>query len=239
MLCWKVESPPTPNFTRCFPSEIFKFKFKFQIKSHQSFTTHFCRVGSSKKIGLASGKKKEPKPNLFGPDIFGWGGGPPREGVGAKKFGMSLETREIKLLWRDIPGFCWDIPGTPEKFEKKKFLFSSHPLIGDLQTAVFVYNCKEISPPCFTSWRVSICMLDKLGLCSIKGRQNGGASRSGLVRPCADTFSWVLQESFPSKRASQRSYYAVVNMGGVVENTTAWQFVSLVRRGPLGTASGP
>ena len=40
-------------------------------------------------------------------------------GVGAKKFDMSLETREIKLFWRDIPGVCWDIPAVPEKFEKK------------------------------------------------------------------------------------------------------------------------
>ena len=61
-----------------------------------------------------SGKKKEPKPKLLGPDILGWGGGLPREGGGGKKFGMSLETREIKLFWRDIPGFC-----RPEKFEKK------------------------------------------------------------------------------------------------------------------------
>ena len=39
-----------------------------------------------------SGTKKEPKPKLLSPDIFWWGGGLPREGVGAKKFGMSLET---------------------------------------------------------------------------------------------------------------------------------------------------
>ena len=55
---------------------------------------------------LNSGKKKEPKPKLFGQDIFGWGGGLPREGLGGEKFGMSLETRQIKLFWRDIPGFC-------------------------------------------------------------------------------------------------------------------------------------
>ena len=41
------------------------------------------------------------------------------KGVGAKKFGMSLETQGIKLFWRDIPGFCRDIPEAPEKFEKK------------------------------------------------------------------------------------------------------------------------
>ena len=40
------------------------------------------------------------------------------KGWGAKKFGMSLEIREIKLFGQDIPGFCWDIPAVPEKFEK-------------------------------------------------------------------------------------------------------------------------
>ena len=30
---------------------------------------------------------------------------------------MSLETREIKIIWRDIPGFWWDIPAVPEEFE--------------------------------------------------------------------------------------------------------------------------
>ena len=61
------------------------------------------------------------------PDIFWWGGGLPREGVGAKKFGMSLETQGIKLFWRDVPGFCRDIPEAPEKFEKKMFGFNSRP----------------------------------------------------------------------------------------------------------------
>ena len=76
-----------------------------------------------------SGTKKEPKPKLLSPDIFWWGGGLPREWVGAKKFGMSLETQGIKLFWRDIPGFCRDIPEAPEKFEKKMFGFNSRPLI--------------------------------------------------------------------------------------------------------------
>ena len=35
---------------------------------------------------------KEYELNL-GPDLFRWGGGRPREGVGAKKFGMPLETQ--------------------------------------------------------------------------------------------------------------------------------------------------
>ena len=64
----------------------------------------------------------------MGPDIFRWGGSLPRERVGAKKFDTSLETREIKLFGRDIPGFCRDIPEVPEKFEKKKFVFNFRSL---------------------------------------------------------------------------------------------------------------
>ena len=58
------------------------------------------------------------------------------KGVGAKKFGISLETQGIKLFWRDIPGFCRDIPETPEKFEKKKFGLNFWPL--------FQAPCKEL-----------------------------------------------------------------------------------------------
>ena len=77
---------------------------------------------------ILSGRKKEPKPKLLGPDIFQWGRGLPRERVGAKKFDTSLETREIKLFGRDLPGFCRDIPGVPEKFEKKTFVFNFRSL---------------------------------------------------------------------------------------------------------------
>ena len=69
-----------------------------------------------------SDKKKEHKPKLWTrtPDVFRWGGGLPREGVGSTKFGMSFEIREAKCFWRDIPGFWWDIPAVPEKVERKK-----------------------------------------------------------------------------------------------------------------------
>ena len=67
-----------------------------------------------------SGKKKEPKPKVFDPDIFGWGGGLPREGVGPKS-SVRPSKPETKLFWRGIPGF---LPGYPpevaEKFEEKK-----------------------------------------------------------------------------------------------------------------------
>ena len=65
----------------------------------------------------------------MGPDILRWGGGLPREGVGAEKFGLSLEARETKLFWRDAAKFCRDIP---EKFERKKR---------------FVFNFRSLSTP--------------------------------------------------------------------------------------------
>ena len=62
-----------------------------------------------------SGKKKEIKPKLFGPDIFRWGGDLPLEGVGVKKFGMPLEKpRKTKLLGGYLAGY----PGRARKFEK-------------------------------------------------------------------------------------------------------------------------
>ena len=42
--------------------------------------------------------------------------------------------RKSNFFWRDVPGFCRDIPGAPEKFEKKKFVFNSRPLEKTLTT---------------------------------------------------------------------------------------------------------
>ena len=41
-------------------------------------------------------------------------------GWGPKSSVCPSKHRETKLFWRDIPGFCRDIPRVPEKFEKKK-----------------------------------------------------------------------------------------------------------------------
>ena len=71
-------------------------------------------------FGAESDTKKEHKPKLLSPVFFRWGGALTREGVEGKKFGMPLETKQIKLFWRDIPGFCSEIPAVPENFEKKK-----------------------------------------------------------------------------------------------------------------------
>ena len=64
------------------------------------------------------GEDNEPKPKLFGPDIFQWGRGLPHEGVGAKKFSMPLETTEIKLfggISRDFAGISWRCPKSLRK----------------------------------------------------------------------------------------------------------------------------
>ena len=100
-----------------------------------------------------SGRKKEPKPKLFGPDIFQWGRGLPRERVGAKKFDTSLETREIKLFGRDIPAFCRDIPGVPEKFKKKKSLCSiSVPYSSITWNHALINGDRGLSPS-FCQWQ--------------------------------------------------------------------------------------
>ena len=61
------------------------------------------------------GQKKEPKPKLFGPDVFRWGGGLPREGVGAKKFGMSFESQENQTFLTGYPGILPGYPGGARK----------------------------------------------------------------------------------------------------------------------------
>ena len=104
-------------------------KVCFHLATLCDTSRQFMTLFRKRLIRLDQARKKEPKPKLLSPDICCLGRGLPREGAGAKKFGMSLETREIKLFGRDIPGFCWDIPAVPEKFEKKKFVFNFWPLL--------------------------------------------------------------------------------------------------------------
>ena len=74
-----------------------------------------------------SGTKKEHGPKLLSPDIFGWGGGLPREGMGPKKFGMSFETQGNQTFLAGYPGILPGYPGGARKFEKQKFVFNSRP----------------------------------------------------------------------------------------------------------------
>ena len=89
-----------------------------QLSENYSATSVFTR-------GMLQGWEKEHKPKLLNPDIFRWGRGLPHEGVGAKKFGMSLETQGKS--GQDIPGFCRDIPGVPENLRKKNICVQFSP----------------------------------------------------------------------------------------------------------------
>ena len=81
-----------------------------------------------------SGKKKEPKPKLFGSDIFRWGGGLPREGAGAKEFGMSLETGKPNFL-AGYAGILLGYPGGARKVREKKVCVQfSSPKLRSLST---------------------------------------------------------------------------------------------------------
>ena len=62
-----------------------------------------------------SGRKKEPKPKLFGPDIFGRGGGLPREGVGAKKFRYAPRNQGNQTFLAGYPGILPGYPGSARK----------------------------------------------------------------------------------------------------------------------------
>ena len=86
-----------------------------------------CEGRFLKKIALLRHEKRAQTQTFESGYFARWGKGLPRERVGAKKFGMPLETREIKLFWRDIPGFCRDIPELPEKLEKTMFVFNFGP----------------------------------------------------------------------------------------------------------------
>ena len=98
-----------------------------------------CQTTTARKTPATS-HKTEQKPKLLSVDIFRWGSGLPQEGAGAKKFGMSLETTEIKLFWPDIPGFCWDIPAVPETFEKNIFVFNFWALNNFVKVTVILQS---------------------------------------------------------------------------------------------------
>ena len=74
-----------------------------------------------------SGKKKDSKPKLFGPDIFWWGGGLPGEGVGATKFGVSLETRETYFFGGISRDFAGISRKCPKSLRKKNCVQYSFP----------------------------------------------------------------------------------------------------------------
>ena len=65
-------------------------------------------IQKSKERGIVR-KEKETQTQTFRSDIFGWGGGLPRKGVGAQKFGMSFETQG-KQTFSGYPGVLAGYP---------------------------------------------------------------------------------------------------------------------------------
>ena len=80
-----------------------------------------------------SGKKKEPKPKLLGPDILWWGG-----------------PFSTWRGWRDIPGFRRDIPEAPDKSEKKSLCSIFVPYF--CKSKQFFLDCLKMSE---ISWKRS------------------------------------------------------------------------------------
>ena len=78
-----------------------------------------------------SGTKKEPKPKLFGPDIFGWGGGLPREGVGGRKVRYAPRNQGNQTFLAGYPGILPGYPGGARKvWEEKVYVQFSFPTKG-------------------------------------------------------------------------------------------------------------
>ena len=87
-----------------------------------NFSIFLCPPEPLLQYPCVRAQKKEPKPKLLGPDILRWGGGLSCEGVGAEKFGMSLETRETKLFGGISRDFAGISQRRPKSLRKKSFL---------------------------------------------------------------------------------------------------------------------
>ena len=118
---------------------------KNRPKTDSKLTLSRSRQASTpKKRGgsVAEITREEPKPKLFGPDIFQWGRGLPRERVGAKKFDTSLEAREIPNflggISRDFAGIS---RGRPKSLRKKSLCSTSVPYLFKFLTK----KCSELS----------------------------------------------------------------------------------------------
>ena len=125
------------------------------------------KVRFGKLSNLNQGRKRNPNPNFFFcPDIFRWGGGLSSERVGAEKFGMSLETREIFFYLAGYPGILSGYLSTsdfPEwnlaKFSAKLVANSRRSLEGEFRASfagkivrsIFRQNSTAVSPSNFAT----------------------------------------------------------------------------------------
>ena len=74
--------------------------------------------------GLRSGKKKEPKPKLFGPDILGWGGVFHVKGRGPKSSVCPLKPGKPNFFGGISRDFAGISRGCPKSLGKNKFVFN-------------------------------------------------------------------------------------------------------------------
>ena len=81
----------------------------------QAFYAVLCVIAENH---IYQARKRNPNLNFFGGvGVFhmkGWGG---------QKVRYVPRNQGKQAFWRDISGFCWDIPAVPERFEKKRSLF--------------------------------------------------------------------------------------------------------------------
>ena len=167
---WKNPVKFLPNFPRNFPPKNF-LKIADELlqgrrvkKYFRHFSTFFAqgkkRQKSSKSVKTIfgtfrqfsrgttyQGRKRNPNPNFLVRVFSG--------GVGVfhvKGWGPKSSVCPSKVFWRDIPGFCRDIPEVPEKFERKKFVFNFRSLTCPAPTFGGLWQQRE-HPFCAIRWR--------------------------------------------------------------------------------------
>ena len=107
-----------PNFQRCF--------FKDLATRPQWCLPRRAKGQATKRREGPFFQARKRNPNLnFLVRIFSGGGVVFHvKGWGPKSSVCLSKPRKIKVFWRDIPGFCWDIPGRARKAWEKKSLCS-------------------------------------------------------------------------------------------------------------------
>ena len=113
----------------------FSAETKAQVPLHNSFLSQILGELFRGKVPFLfhdsshrkSGRKKEPKPKLFGPDISSGVGVFHVNGWGPKSSIRPSKPGKFNLLGRDIPGFAGISRGRPKSLRKKSLCSVSVP----------------------------------------------------------------------------------------------------------------
>ena len=109
-------------------------------------------------------------------DIFRWGEGLPHEGIRAKKFGTSLEAREIQVFGREYPGILTGISRrclinsvTRSAQRGPQCIFNMHYSIGTSERELSQSNCatKAMSRRAHVNYRALLFLQDKYRITGI------------------------------------------------------------------------